>query len=139
MNITEESNINSFQSNGHKCTVLLGLKEPIYTANFTAVNPSWEAASCAATQEFPNILWDLQVHYRVHKRPPLVHMLNQINPAHTIPSYLRHILISSNHTRLCLPSGLFSSGFLTKILYAFLLSPFVLLALPISSSLTLWF
>jgi hypothetical protein len=40
-------------------------------------------------------------------------------------------------TRLCLdlPSGLFLSGFPTNILYAVLFSPFVLHALPISSSL----
>jgi hypothetical protein len=100
------------------------------------LSPSWEAASCAATQELLSILWNPKVHYRVHKSPPLVPILSHIDPVHTIPSYLRSILVLFTHLRLGLPSGLFSSGFPTNILYAFHFSPFVLHALPISSSLT---
>jgi hypothetical protein len=53
----------------------------------------------------------------------------------THPITLRSILILSTYLRLGLPSSLFSSGFPNKILHLFLSSPFVLHALPISSSL----
>jgi hypothetical protein len=46
------------------------------------------------------------------------------------PTSLRSILILSTHLRLGLPSGLFPSGFPINIVYAFLLSPFVLYACP---------
>jgi hypothetical protein len=58
---------------------------------------SWETASCAATQEFPNILWNPKVYYRVHKSPPLFTILIQINQFYTTPSCLSKILFYTKH------------------------------------------
>jgi hypothetical protein len=56
-----------------------------------------EAASYAVTQEIPNILWNPKVHCRVHKSPPLIHIMSLINPVYSTPSYLTSILILSTH------------------------------------------
>jgi hypothetical protein len=124
------------------CSGLLNLERTrslhhnLLKTNVTELRPSWEADICAAIQEFPNNLWNPKVHYDVHKNFQLAPILSQINPVYTTPP----ISLLSSHLRLGLPVGLFPSGFLTKILHAFLLASYVLHAPMLGGSLvtTAW-
>jgi hypothetical protein len=57
---------------------------------------------------------------------------DKYSPYPHIPLSEGPFLMLSSDLRLGFPSGLFPSGFLTKTLYALLLSPYVLHAPPIS-------
>jgi hypothetical protein len=63
----------------------------------TELSHSWEATNCAATQELPSIFGNSNVHHRVHKSPPLVSILSQIDSVHNIPSYLSKIHLNIVH------------------------------------------
>lgn len=76
------------------------------------------------SQEILCRLWKPQVHHHVHKNLWPVFLLSQMNQAHTVPSYLLKIILYYPHVSVCpgLPSGLFFSGFPSKMFYEFVIS-----------------
>jgi len=74
----------------------------------------WDANRSAGSQEFSRNLWNLKVHYHIHKLQPPVPILSQINLVHAYPSYILKV-----HFNICFPSTPRSSKWflLLKSLY----------------------
>jgi hypothetical protein len=57
----------------------------------TEQSTSSEANRFTAGQEISRILWDQNVHYRIHNSPPSVPILSHIDPVHTSTSHFLKI------------------------------------------------
>jgi hypothetical protein len=93
--------------------VLSVLRKILLSPNFMDLSPFPEANSFSGSQEVPNILWKLKVHYLLNNSPILLPILGWIQSTTTDYSY---ILILSSHLSLNLWSWLFTSGIPTKTL-----------------------
>jgi hypothetical protein len=77
-------------------------------------SPSREADSLSASNETQRVLQNPKVLHRVHKIPPLVRILSQMNPIHiSHPISLRSILILSSRLHLGLTTCFFPSAYNT--------------------------
>jgi hypothetical protein len=64
----------------------------------TSKSSFWEADRFSASEEMPHILWIPKVLHRIHKCPPPVYVLSQIDPVHAPKSTsISSILILSSH------------------------------------------
>jgi hypothetical protein len=82
---------------------------------------NWWSDSLSASQETFVFLWNSNVHYRVHKSPPLNLILGNMIPVHIL-TYSYSILILPFHLCLNLPIGSSLHPFLKIIMHAFPMS-----------------
>ena len=63
------------------------------------LSPSREANQFSTSQEIPRFIWNPEIHYGIHKCPPTVSILSQLDPVHTPTSHLLKI-----HLNIIFPS-----------------------------------
>jgi hypothetical protein len=107
--------LNSFATNNKKRG---NVKYRFSKTNSMKQNSSWEANSRSASEVITHDLWNSKVHYCDDKSPLLALILSQMNHVHTFLKINFNIILPSTPLS---PKWSYPSGFLTRILCAFLI------------------
>lgn len=75
--------------------ILLISTQIFYVTNSKKQSPSW-ADNRSVIQKILHRLWKPKVHCRIYKSPPLDSILKQVDPVHTLTSYLFKIHLSGS-------------------------------------------
>ena len=79
-------------------TTIVGRLQQVFVTTYWLTH-SMKLTRFQPVKKFPTILWNPKVHYRIHKCPPPVPILSQLDPVHATTSHFLMI-----HLGIILPS-----------------------------------